>query len=98
LPIFHKIHRSAGENEVLAIADSEHIGKTLRRNGIEFVVSEKFYRGEEVSEEELRRKLHEFTNINLVGEKVVSIAIEEGLASEEQVIKIGGIKHLQVFS
>ncbi len=95
--IFYKIHRAAGEGSLLAASDKEVIGKTLKQDPIHFVVSERFYKGEEISSEQLKEKMREHTSINLVGEKAVSAAIEEGLADEKQIIKIKGVKHLQIF-
>ena len=81
----------------MAVADKELLGKILKQGEIEFEVSESFYKGEEISKESLREKLHEFGNVNLVGEKAVSIALEEKLASKESVKEIQGVKHLQIF-
>ena len=81
---------------MLAAADKELIGKTLRGNGIELEVSEKFYKGEEIAPKELREMLHEFGNINLIGEKAVSAALDEKLAEKSQVLEIAGAKHLQI--
>lgn len=41
--------------------------------------------------------LHEFENINIVGNKAVQIAIEEGIAGQENVVEIGKQKHVQIF-
>lgn len=94
--IFVKSHGS-GANSILAACDKELCGKTLKCEKIEFFVSEKFYNGEEISLEKLKEMLHDFENINLVGNRAVQAAIEEGLAAEESVIKIGKIKHVQIF-
>jgi hypothetical protein len=42
--------------------------------------------------------LHEFGNINLVGEKVVAVALGEKLAGESQILEIEGVKHLQIIA
>ena len=63
----------------------------------DFAVSRGFYGGEPLSEKELRERLHEFENINLVGNKAVAIAVAEGIVSEENVIDISGVKHVQIF-
>lgn len=81
---------------MLAVADKELIGKTLTGNGIEFEVSEQFYKGEEIGPGELKKMLHEFGNINLIGEKAVAAALDEKLAGKSQILKIGGVKHLQI--
>jgi hypothetical protein len=91
-----KIH-SSGQSEVLAVCDKELCGKTLKGPKADFIVSNGFFSGEEVSLEELRTRLHEFESINIVGNRAVAIAIEEGVASEENVIDISGVKHVQIF-
>ena len=72
-------------------------GKTLKSSKADFVVSKGFYEGKEISEEKLKTMLHEFENINIVGNKAVQIAIEEGIAGQENVVEIGKQKHVQIF-
>lgn len=95
--IFHKIHKVAGEKEILAIADKELIGKTLKGKKITLEIKESFYKGEELTQEQLKKLLHQFTNINIVGNQAVEIALQEKLATKKQVIEVDGIKHLQIF-
>ncbi|MDP2973980.1 MAG: DUF424 family protein [Candidatus Diapherotrites archaeon] len=94
--LFHKIHSMQGK-QVLAVCDKQVVGKQLRQGEIEFNVSEHFFKEKEISEKELRELLHEFDNINLVGNKAVAIAIDEKIASKESVIEIQGVKHVQIF-
>jgi hypothetical protein len=94
--IFCKVH-GQGKEQVLAACDSELLGKTLEQGKIFFEVKESFYKGREVEEAELRKKLREFENINLVGNKAVGIALEEKLVLEENVLGIAGVKHVQIF-
>ncbi len=96
VPILFKVHGS-GANAVLAACDKELCGKTLKGGKLEFLVSEGFYKGNEIKEGELRSKLHEFGNVNLVGNRVVAVAIEENLVLEENVIEISKVKHVQIF-
>ncbi len=94
--MFHKIHSMQGK-EVLAVCDKEIAGKRLQHDELEFNVSERFFKEKELSEKQLRQLLHEFDNINLVGNKAVAIAIDEKIASKESVIEISGVKHVQIF-
>ena len=81
----------------MAVCDKELCGKTLKGKETEFIVSKGFYNGEPVSIKELRGKLHEFESINIVGNNAVQVALEEGIVSEENVIEIAKIKHVQIF-
>lgn len=50
-----------------------------------------------MSVKELQSKLHEFGNINIVGNKAVQVVLDEGLVSDENVIEIAKVKHVQIF-
>ncbi len=94
--IFHKVHRTEGR-EILAVCDKELAGQSLKEGELVFEVSEGFYRENQISEPKLRKLLHRFDNINLIGNKTVEIAIEEKIVAEENVMQIQGVKHVQIF-
>lgn len=96
ITIYCRVHKTIN-GSVLAVCDKELAGKTLRDGEIEFFVSEKFYRGTEISEKQLRKKLKSFDNINLVGSKAVKIAVEEKLVGEKSILFIQKKPHVQIF-
>ena len=96
IAIYCKIHKNQN-GTVFAACDEEILGKTLKQGTIEFFVSEKFYKEEKVSEQELRKRLKSFDNINLIGNKAVQIAIEEQLLDEKSILYIEKIAHAQIF-
>lgn len=82
---------------ILAVCDKEHLGKTFEDGAICFTASERFYKGQEVTEKELEELLLEADSINLFGNKCVSVAEKKGLVSEKGIKKINGIKHAQIY-
>ncbi len=90
-----KIHITE-EHTILAACDEDLAGRTFREDNKRLDVSELFYRGESVERDALVRKMKGATIMNLVGEGPVSIAIEEGYTSEDNVIEIDGVRHVQV--
>jgi len=94
--ILHKVH-GPGNETVLAVCDKQLLGKTLEQGKICFEVSKGFYGGKAITAQELCRKIPEFDNINMVGNKAVGIALEKKLIRPESVMEIAGIKHVQVF-
>ncbi|MCD6434282.1 MAG: DUF424 family protein [Candidatus Diapherotrites archaeon] len=94
--ICYKIHSSA-TGEVLAACDAELLEKKLKNNGIDFYITKAFYGKEKIGKEEFKEILKEHTNINLVGEKTVKAAIEVGLATENNIKRISGVPHLQIY-
>lgn len=83
--------------KIIAVCDSELLGKRFEEGNMQIEVSEVFYGGEEKEEREvieiLKDLYKEDATFNLVGEKSVNAAIKAGIISKEGVIKIQGIPH-----
>ncbi|MFH1835893.1 MAG: DUF424 family protein [Methanobacteriota archaeon] len=92
--IYTKIHER-GSEVLVAACDEELLGKKFSSDELELHVSERFYGGEVRKIEELTNIISQATMANLVGNRVVSKAIEEGLVSEAHTLEIGGVKHAQ---
>ena len=95
--IYFKVHKSP-KGDVLAVCDKELIGKILEENHFHFEIYRSFYKGEKITSKELKKLIHEFDNINLVGERSVKVAISEKIASEKNVIIIKNVPHVQIFT
>ena len=92
-----KIHEAQGKR-VAAVCDSELIGKRFTQNKLQLDLSSKFYAGEEMKEESFESMVESFDVINMVGERVIAIAIKQGLIKEKDIIRISGIPHAQVLN
>ena len=91
-----KIHKVYKENDiVVAICDKELIGKELRKNPY-FKVNEKFYFEKDCNEEEAVDLLKSCTIANLVGKKIVELALKKKFITKENIILIGDIPHAQI--
>ena len=88
-----KIHKTY--RDVIAICDSDLIGKTFEEGDFELNVKENFYGGEEVDEEKLLKIINnmsiEDSTFNIIGQESVNIALKAEIISEEGVKKIQGI-------
>lgn len=94
--MYAKIHRIR-ENIVLACCNKELIGETLEEGNLCLNVEKDFYKGEEVDEGKLIGMLKETNNINLLGDKPVAVALKEGFIKDNDLIRISGIPHVQIF-
>ncbi len=88
--------KKIGRNVLLAICDSELLGKTLREGKIVFQVKEDFYKGAKVDVDEAICLIENSTIVNMVGKNVVKKAIERGYVHPEAVLKIEGVPHAQI--
>ena len=93
--MFIKMHRGA-DDLILAACDEELVGMTFRSGRSRLDVSEMFYKGESVGKDVLIERMKGATIMNLVGAETVAVAIEQGYATEDSVIEIDGVRHLQV--
>lgn len=89
-----RAHRHPKET-VIAVCDEEILGKTFAEGELHITVNPGFYGGDVIDEAELRSRIGSFTILNVVGNRAVAIAIEEGIVDADSVIVIGGVKHAQ---
>ena len=83
------------KDEVLvAICDLELLGKKISKDP-EIKITRHFYGGERIGKEEALAILKKATIGNLFGKKIIKLALEEKLISEENIMYIGEIPHAQ---
>ncbi|MEM1574773.1 MAG: DUF424 family protein [Nitrososphaerota archaeon] len=94
-----KMHHAPNGVIIAAICDEELLGKDiLINNKIIKKVSESFYGGVLITEDEVFKRIESATIINMLGDRIVKKAIQYGLISSKNVFKIGSIPHIQIFN
>ena len=96
--MFLKVHSSPGAGDIVAVCDRELLNTTISHGNLSVKISEAFYGNCPASEEMVRDALKKGGNINLMGKRSVSIAIDMGLITHSGCIMIGDIPHAQVYS
>lgn len=93
LQMFVKIHNSY--RNVIAICDSELIGKKFEEDKFQLDIKENFFKGEKIDEEKvidmMRNMLKEDSTFNIIGEKSVNSALKAGIITKDGIKKIQGI-------
>ena len=96
--MFVKIHKSY--RNVVAICDSELIGKKFEDEKFQLDVKENFYMGDKVSEKEaieiMGDMIKEDATFNIIGKRSTGAALTAEIISEEQVREIAGIPFAMV--
>ncbi len=92
--IAYKEHFTKKGN-VLAACDYELLNKLITQGDVELFLSNSFYGDEKATVSEFTALLKKHDNINLVGNKVVDIAIEQGKVKTFN--EVNGIKFAIVF-
>lgn len=87
--------RETPKGLLVSVCDAEILGETFENGELSLTVSEEFYGGEETAESEVATTLARASVANLVGERSVSLAIEQGHVEEANVLEIDGTPHAQ---
>lgn len=85
-----------GRETLVAAADAAVVGRHLKEGQLALLVHEGFYGTETVDEQTLVAQLRACTIANLVGDRVVSIAVKHGFVDADTVLVIEGVPHAQM--
>ncbi len=89
-----KVHNTPN-GKMLALCDTEILGKTFEEGERQLDLDSQFYRGEEKSDEEVEMLLKDVYVVNAVGEKSIGLLVSKGLVEEDAVLRIAGVPHAQ---
>jgi hypothetical protein len=90
-----KLHKSRDNKIVVAVCDSELAGKKFEEGKLQLDMTSDFFKGEEKDDAAVGDLIRNADSVNLVGEKAVSLGIQEGVIEKEHVKKIAGIPYAQ---
>lgn len=89
-----KIHKFKDE-KIVAICDEALLDKKLMFDDIEIIINDKFYKGELVDGERVKKEINDATIINAFGENSISLLKETGFISENNILYVEGVPHAQ---
>ena len=97
--IVMRVHRVRAE-VVVAACDAELLETDLRvgSNGRVVRVSSQFYGDRRVGREEFLWALRRATTANLLGTRVLQLAVEAGVVDAGATGELGGVPHAEIFS
>jgi len=92
------VKRNVSQNsEVVAFCDKNLIGKTFKEKNLKLEITERFYKGELMEDEDAARIMKNSRNVNIVGKHSIEIAIKANIIKKGNVIIIKNIPHALVF-
>jgi hypothetical protein len=81
---------------LVACCDEDIRGRTFEEGELILEVRESFYSGEFLEGKEVCSLLRKATIVNIVGEKIVKLAVGEGIIEEKNVLRVKGVPHAQM--
>ncbi|MBD3304704.1 DUF424 family protein [Candidatus Woesearchaeota archaeon] len=94
LKMIVKIHKK-DEKTVVAVCDSDLLGKRLEQGDLQLDLTSDFYKGEEMDEKEAGDLIRNADIVNLVGRNSVKLGIQEGIIEEDKILEVDGIPHAE---
>lgn len=91
-----KKHKSREGRIILAMCDDSLIRKKFAEGELLIDLTGEFYNGENKSEDDAKKIIHEANAINAVGEKCVEFLLKLGLVDKKRVLKVAGVPHAEV--
>ena len=92
-----KQHLTPKNELVLAICDSNLVGKKFEDEDFQIDCSSDFYKGKEMTEDETKELISHCVSANVVGEDSIKFIKTLGFLSDSSVKTIAGIPHTQAF-
>ncbi|MGD1835282.1 MAG: DUF424 family protein [Nitrososphaeraceae archaeon] len=81
---------------MINICDIELLGKNINENNVNINISPKFF-NERINKQEIKELLTNCSIANLIGVKIVEMALKSGLAKKESVKIISDVPFLMIF-
>jgi len=90
-----KLHKSRDNRIVVAVCDSELLGKKFEEGNLQLDLTSGFFKGEEKKDAVVGDLIRNADSVNLIGEKAVNLGIQEGVIEKGHVRRIAGIPYAQ---
>jgi len=87
--------RQTEQGLLVTVCDGDVLGETFEEGDISLSVTEEFYGGERADRAAVAEALAAASVGNLVGERAVALAVEEGFVEEANVLDVDGTVHAQ---
>jgi len=87
---------NSGSELLVAVCDQELVGRSFKDGELHLTVSERFYKGEEATEEDVIGSLRHATIANLVGRRAIQCALDHKFIDETSIIVVDGVPHAQM--
>ena len=84
------------EERMLAIADSDIVGKHFEEGDLQLEVTGEFYHESECGDEEALKMINDASLINATGNNIISLLLKENIIDEDKILRVGGVAHAQV--
>jgi hypothetical protein len=90
-----KLHKTLEGQIIIALCDSELLGKKFTQDELQLDLTSDFYKGEKKTEQETLNLIKEAYIINAVGKTCIEFLLKNKLIEQQNIITIDNIPHAQ---
>ncbi|MFC1704779.1 DUF424 domain-containing protein [Nanoarchaeota archaeon] len=90
-----KEHKTPEGKKLVAICDSDLLGKKFEQGNLQLDLTSGFYKGKEMGAEEVKEILKDCYIVNVVGDESIAFLVSLGIIDKKHVLKVGGVPHAQ---
>lgn len=91
-----KVHHK-GDRTVVAVCDSDLVGKVFEECGVVLDLSSDFFKGVILEKKKIGDLVRNADSVNLVGEEAVELGVSEGIVEKENIKIVDGVPHAHAF-
>ena len=89
--------KSTDHGLLVVVTDQDLLGKAFKENKKVLDISKDFYKGEEMSLDEVKELFKHARHIHLTGKESVALGVELDYVDSMRILYVDGIPHAQVF-
>jgi len=89
-----KVHKK-NEKTVVAVCDTDLLGKKFVKGNLQLDLTSDFYKGTEMDEKEAGDLVRNADIVNLVGRNSIKLGMQEGIIEKDRILEVNGIPHAE---
>ncbi len=89
-------HKDGPHGLLLIVTDKDILGKRFEEGRRQLDLTGRFYQGEELEKEEVKKLFSQARHLHLTGKQAVTLALEEDLIQAKQILWVQGVPHIEV--
>ncbi len=93
--IFVVAQKQGPHGLLLVVTDKDILGKVFTEGKKQLDLTKRFYEGEEMDKEEVKKLLEQARDVHLTGKQAVALAVELDLIEARMILWVEGVPHAE---
>lgn len=94
--VFVVVQKESQHGLLVVVTDKEILGKKFEEGKKQLDLGKKFYQGEEMEKEEVKKWFLQARHLHLTGTRTIALALGEDLISTQNILWVQGVPHVEI--